>query len=573
MLQEKLYKKSSNTHIYQLKKQLIMKLKTILSGLLCIAVLSSCTDETDEFSAQINNNNKKSTAEITDSFSAQKTFAKVLSKAIYDNESLRQFIKDEAIKQFDNDFDVFYPLVKNKIIEGNKTFREILLSYISETVLKQIETEAPLLNIYVPDLSLFDNITAYNWNISDEEVPVAISMPDKSTALYLNGDSIESLAGIDIPDYHLLLVKNNERVHQVNSLTRNISDNEVMPGYEFTDDAFNSSKNEVIQTRATIEYPTVDNDYFSKDGLEDTIIKAWNIMKNVDPSLQRDYIYFGITPQKREGKLNRTVSEYLYRFQISPDAYYAISDQTNGNKNDPTIKTDIISNKISELSDDEVISKLWTDGNYEFEFHIFTGTKSDGNVSSQKLVYNIPPKELWTININKRKRHHTGFRHTKYYYSISPSSLGKKWYYPKEHAGKESKINNWDISQQSLEKTFYIVEKDEEITEKRTVQVKKKYTNNFKVDASGSFNPGGDVVGDIKVGLGYDSSSSTETTSTVEVDITQKSDELGTIEADFYSSIIIQETNKGYRLKDISNGTVTITLLPMSEAYTRSVKY
>ena len=57
-------------------------------------------------------------------------FALILSKALYDNESLRDFVQKEALKQFDKDYDVFYPSVRERIVAGGLTFRELLCRYV-----------------------------------------------------------------------------------------------------------------------------------------------------------------------------------------------------------------------------------------------------------------------------------------------------------------------------------------------------------------------------------------------------------------------------------------------------------
>jgi len=53
-------------------------------------------------------------------------FAAILSKAVHDREDVRAFLKKEALVQFDKNYDIFYPMVRNKKI-GEETFREILL--------------------------------------------------------------------------------------------------------------------------------------------------------------------------------------------------------------------------------------------------------------------------------------------------------------------------------------------------------------------------------------------------------------------------------------------------------------
>lgn len=544
-------------------------MKRIFLGLFCTLSLLACTDEMEDFSSQVDMTPvARSVVENMDTETAQKEFAKILSKAIYNNIALRQFLKDEAIKQFDNDYDIFYPLVKGKIVVAEKTFYDILLDYSSKEELASIEKAVPLLNIYVPDLSLFDNVTAYNWDITDDEIPVAVSNFNEGTTLFWKGDSVDVLAGEEIPDFHLLLIKQNERVRPIENFSRSVDDNQVMPGYEFVNEAFNGNKRQRIQSRA-LDNPTLADDYVNT--LDPKLLEAWEIMKS-NSSCQRDYIYYGMTPQKTEGQLDRTIDEYLYRFQIAPAAYYSIADDKAGDiKNDPYVPGGSISHKITELPKDEIIRRLWTEGNYEFEFRIFTGTKKDDNVGAQSLVFNVTPKDLWEINITTHRRHPTGFRHTKYTYSISPADMGRKWYYPRQF-GYHPRINKWDISQQSMEKTIYVFEKDQSGTIEKTVEVKKKYATNFKSSIDGSIKPGGEIFGDIKIGLGFDTSSSTETTTTMKTTIQEKDDDLGNLELSFYSSIITEKIpGKGYRLKDITNGTVTITVLPMTETYARSV--
>lgn len=64
------------------------------------------------------------------------------------DEDLRVFLKEEAIKQFDNDYEVFYPYVKDETISGGRTFKEILVEHAgSESKLQEIEEVLPLLTL------------------------------------------------------------------------------------------------------------------------------------------------------------------------------------------------------------------------------------------------------------------------------------------------------------------------------------------------------------------------------------------------------------------------------------------
>ncbi len=119
-----------------------MKVAILLTVSLC-ASFASCTK-----------------AEITDAYSSDseaennvslKDFASVLSKAVHENKDLRLFIKEQALEQFDKDYDVFYPFVKDKVVADGKTFRDIILQYSTPSELGQIEQKYPMLNILVPD--------------------------------------------------------------------------------------------------------------------------------------------------------------------------------------------------------------------------------------------------------------------------------------------------------------------------------------------------------------------------------------------------------------------------------------
>ena len=80
----------------------------------------------------------------------KKKFAMALHKAMVQNVNLRRFLKEEAIKQFDGDYDILYNYIRDEKI-GDKTFREILLPFFEkESELSQIESTLGALTIFVP---------------------------------------------------------------------------------------------------------------------------------------------------------------------------------------------------------------------------------------------------------------------------------------------------------------------------------------------------------------------------------------------------------------------------------------
>lgn len=93
--------------------------KKIFFASLCFVALmcslSSCesNDSMGEEVAVKNSVNESTLSEAD----AQKAFAKVLSVAVAKDGTLRSFLKNEAVRQYDKDYDVFYPFVKDEIVE------------------------------------------------------------------------------------------------------------------------------------------------------------------------------------------------------------------------------------------------------------------------------------------------------------------------------------------------------------------------------------------------------------------------------------------------------------------------
>ena len=67
-------------------------------------------------------NNLSSLNNASEELNAQKEFAIILSKALCSDPDMRSFVKQEALQRFDNDYDVFYPKVKDELINEKETF-------------------------------------------------------------------------------------------------------------------------------------------------------------------------------------------------------------------------------------------------------------------------------------------------------------------------------------------------------------------------------------------------------------------------------------------------------------------
>ncbi|MCR6504397.1 hypothetical protein [Bacteroides muris (ex Fokt et al. 2023)] len=390
--------------------------------------------------------NEKATAETSklNTAEAQLRFAKLLSQAASSSVEVRNFLKKEAIKQFDNDYDIFYPIVKDKIVTDGKSFKDILLSYCNTpNELTEIEQSQLLLNILIPDLTLFWNFNAEKWDTNNKEI-VVLCRDDERDTMYENGENIGQMEKGNIPGFPCLVVKNNERL---NIKTINTRSGEIT--YEFISDAYDRSKR--------IDKPATRHSE-RDDALEPTenltigiassefkanIVEAWNELKNIRGAYQRDYIYYGITKDNKPGILNRNIREELYRFRIQPEAFTKISDQ---DKVDPTLQTPTQEKRY--LTYDEIMKKIWSDGMFEFRFKSYIASDNNDKAMEHLLTFSVNPRDLFSIEkIHVKHKNSTAFRHSKNFYSVNPANLKSKWYYPAKHSYTQNSVFTlpWDL--------------------------------------------------------------------------------------------------------------------------------
>lgn len=538
-----------------------MIIKKYFVSLFCIAAFCACTDQVNEFPSQPDGSQSKTIVQAPlDQVTAQKKFAKALSKAVSNSLDVRKFLKTEAVAQFDNDYDIFYPLVKNKIVYDKQSLRDILLSYCKdENELVQIEQSLPLLNILVPDLSLFWDFNAEKWNVDDKEVSV-ICRDDKDNTLYENGENIGKMTTGDIPDFPCLVVKNNERMKVSSVKTRSGETT-----YEFLSDAFDGSKRKP-QTRHYEEdinlQPTEDLEaYVNGSEIMSSVKDAWNEFKNVPNAYQRDYIYYGITKENKPGTLNRYIREKLYRFRIAANAYSAINDPTQ----DPTLQ-DTQKNK-GYLTNEEIIQKIWTDGNFEFHFKSYISGEDSKEAMEAKLTFTINPRDAFSLEkIHLKHKNSTAFRQSKNFYTVDAKNLRSKWIYPEKSDKNADDLVftlPWDLYNKSLSIFMFVEEwdKGQTITQEKSVVSEFVNKADFSIEGSGSI---GKVSLSTKLGYGFSHTKTVSNKATIQT--TVESDPLGTLYFQYNDPIIRDEINGTYKLYNVSSGSVVATLLPVDSS-------
>lgn len=538
-------------------------LKTIIQtttiALICLATIS-CEKEVPIKGDSISEPTAETESSSLDDFTV------ILSKAVANDKDLRDFIKVESLKQFDKDYDVFYPFVKNERLSSGISFREALLKYTTEDKLEQIESNCPLLNIFVPDWSWINGYSADSWDTNDDFVTVSRKDDGDKHVIYYNGSVYDTVETDGFPSYPVLIVKNNGRLRVSNARTRSSE-----ATYEFTHKEFDNTN---IQTRANRKWHydpvlmpvTGSSDFVPESAIDPLLIKAYSELedKSIDGACQRDYVYYGMSKSNTDhGVYRGYIREQLYRFKISKGAYGFIADQNDDPKLHETI--DVIGRKNSKDST-ELYNDIWTEGSFAFQFDIFIGIKGKGNDGyiAKKILLPECARDVYDLSKVRRKyKHQTGLERGHYIYYFNPEDLVPKWIYPENPVY----LPEWDISNESTDIYVQISEIDDSETKTYTRTRTYRYTSNFSVD--------GNISGSVKgvkgsFGVKYGNTKDDTESATLSYTTTLDSEDLGMEPFEYTSNILskpitenVKGTNMpGYIVSSTSVGAVTITFLP-----------
>lgn len=314
--------------------------RVFLNLLIAIAILSLSACTQDDV---VDNITVKAQPSALTKQEMKTEFARALSAVVNESQEARELIKTEAQKQFDKNYDILWNEIKDQTI-GGCTFRESIAKKSSVEFISQIERDIPLLNILFPNIEMF-GISPESYNSSDSELPVAVSTPEKNLLFYA-GELTDSIAKGQIPAFNVLVVNENERVVINNDVKTRASKG----SYSFISPAFDGTQKNGSTRSANVSSSLVGNkaitafNYFYNDG------SGVNSM-----ALQRDYIYYGITPQSKSGSLNYSTSEYISFIEVNPTTYFTIADQVNtGSMNDdPYIKANSTSRKKRDFTQED----------------------------------------------------------------------------------------------------------------------------------------------------------------------------------------------------------------------------
>ena len=497
---------------------------------------------------------------------ALESFAKILSKAVAANEPIREFIKLKAIEQFDCDYDVFYPFVKDEVLSSGVTFRNALLEVCEDPEeLSKIESACPKLNILVPDWSWIGVFCAKTWDTSDDNVLVGFDQKGDTHTLYKNGRNHLELSISEIPESPTLIVKENERIKVIETKSGELI-------FDFKHKEFDRSLEPVTRGRAWYEddidlsYNAI-SDFVPTSDIDPLVINAYyEFGQNYSGAgCQRDYIYYGMSKtNQNNGILNENIREQFYRFKINTSAYEKMSDQNP----DPSLSDPITKyGKSHQLSAEDLMKRIWSDGHFEFTFNFYLGQYGVNPTSTiYSYTHSCSAEEVFDLSkVHRKYKHQTAVAQGEYIYYFLPKNLEPKWIHPTGSVY----LPKWDISEKSNIFIVELYEEDNSQTYTDQHEVTFTYSSNFSVDIEAE---GTSDNNKRKISLGIKDTNNKQRSehNVTTTQTTLNSDRLGANELPYVIKIVNRPENQlingvlksGYSINPVDFGAFSITFLP-----------
>lgn len=499
------------------------------------ALFSSCAKES------IENAGVDAAAIVNEDSQYLSSFAQILSAAVYNEPELRDYIKKEALAEFDMDHDVFYPFVKDEVVSGGKTFGDILDKYDTEGVLEEIEAHEPLLNILVPDWSWVDEgcFSVKTWDTSLREVAVTYDCTGAEIPLYGKGQLLGSMKSGEFTSMPVLVVKRNERMVYNPTKSGPVR-------YDFYDPVYDKSRQ--VETKGTWYEHVYDFDVASPDNtihpmaIQSKVKAAYTQSQQNYNLKQRDHIYYNMTAVRDTGAIDFHYAESLLRFRFNSANLEAFSDDPySGNQ---MVLNEIAYNYGPAISEDALKQYGWIEGNYELVIVIKAGVDQTPKVLPSKKIADA-------FNVDKV--------HFKWYQDIfNTVTYRRYWVNIEDFVPKWVTLNEelftWDLSDYPMKYYIEFKERDTGATIVLSGSQTYQYATNFNVS--------GDCT-NVKVGYGAGASAQASESITWSFTLQDGDDDLGATVVQYINPIITNISGNKATLYTYSTGSTYFQILPI----------
>lgn len=475
--------------------------------LLALFIVGSCSNDMIETS-----NNSSLIEESYDEIdlnSLKSEFSFALARVLNESEGARKLIKEEAIKQFDHDYDVLYMLVKEKRLSGEGTLEELLSKYMSKENLQVLYRKMPTLTIFVPVLPE-DIFSAEKWNVA-QEIPFVAYKNKEGQIWYVdNTGKVDIIANNEIPAFPIVVVKPSERVVLQSALTRNYDNSCVLRAENGMNFVFEYKEfNNLVKANTRV----------SSLDIPARLQKVFDAKKYADRNgvWQRDYVYYDIMENNCRGAFCKEMSECIYYLELlgNPNTVYGnISDQDD----DPHHYDEQLQ-ATRDHPNNRGPENFWFNGNYEFIVKVYV---SNINLVSNEIIkgISIPPYDLFELDLQTQGRYRPNL--------IKGVKSIKKYYLP-----EPLPLFDWNIEEYSTSVKISIQEKDLQTTTQNVVETTTTFATNFDFDIG--------LEEKVKIGAKFGISTTVQHRVSTTVTTYLDSDELGDVIVNFGDDIIIKD--------------------------------
>ncbi len=455
-------------------------------------------------------------------------FAEILSKAVAQNRDLRVFFKEQAMEKIDNDYNVFYPIVKRKIV-GGETMEQMLAKYADESELAEIQATVPLLNVHLPELA---GSTVADLDPDDEELPVLYN-----NVMYYDGEPIDTLAADEVPGFNILVVTESTSIRKKTGLSKSTSDLALDDEYEYVDA---SCKPMAKSLSKMAEYENANEMYYGQGVFPDNLlaselVRAYNVAHGNQYAVRAAMYYNWTSLNDKKTKANPRVIDRIFRIKMNEKFIHSYDKLTSGD-DEPELFSRSAIHVAAGLTREKVIIGLVKGRLFRFKFVVTTPEAENGEAYSKEMFLSAPAYELFDFKLNKKRRL-TNSRQTKYVYSFDWDGTKVKWCYF-DRTG--SSIEPWYLDKGMFQKhiSVYLCDPKSATSQKITNAITTRKAASYSTSLSAAEN----VLKILSLGIsGALKGSNTKAVSNTESYTIRSNDRfLGNITLDFFNDPVIQ---------------------------------
>lgn len=506
-------------------------MKKLCVSLILAVVIAACTTKIDPSGAGTDSKSSLRLAKseidklYDDDSELKRQFGKSLVKSLSESKMLRALIKNRALEQFNEDYEVLYAMIEDEVLEGGVQVGNLIEKNLNDKrVLQKLKDVYPTLTILVPSLPE-NSFSASKWDINTQIPRVAIKLRSTNDAPIINLDQTESvLEGKYTPGFPVVVVKENERVveeknKEYRKLDTRVVESKKGSKFRFLSESFDgkSKKNKRLGVAGV--------------NIQSKLIDAFNIFSN-GTGWHRDYIYYNIASSGANGPFDYTFKDGLTSFRMVGDAmaaYQKISDQTG----DPAFNPIVVGQ-----------GSQWLGGSFEFKVSCLINAKN--GVGAQLTTF-FPASPSSLFNLEYVRIYNSLFGPDIYGLSNITLTGGIPLNIP---------IFNWDLNSYSTSIKVTIEEVDATTTTTETVSGSAKFAANFGIE-------GGALK---KIGAKLGVSAETTQNQSYQIVTTQGNDLLGDVSINFADNVVIQQVpffSNSYIIKEYPTGFYSIGFEPI----------